>query len=101
MIDPIKSVASSPSTAADPRGEDRPGQKPATNAPAKVAEGAPPDQPLRLVIEPAAAGAAHGYTYKLFDRTTGALLMELPREGAEKMSRSADYTAGAVFSTRA
>jgi len=66
-------------------------QTPATSADA--------DQAVRLVIEPVSGGT--GYTYKLFDRATGELLVELPREDARKMSEDPGYSAGQVFSTKA
>lgn len=95
MIDPIKTVSSTPSSTADRRGSDNPAPPPAPPPPKPESS----DQPLRLVVEPA-TGAALGYTYKLYDRATGALLIELPREQAQKMSQASDYTAGQVFSAK-
>ena len=100
MIDPLKTVASAPSSNADRRGDN--------NAPFSQKEAAPPqpqkqkptlDEPLRLVVEPTDGG--QGFTYKLFDRTTGELLIELPRETATEMSNSPDYSAGKVFTAKA
>ena len=68
-----------------------PEQTPAASAPA--------DQPVRLVVEPIDGGQS--YTYKLYDRATGTLLIELPREEATKMGQSQDYTAGQVLDTTA
>lgn len=51
------------------------------------------------MIEPA-RGAGQGYTYKLFDRTTGELLIELPREQADSLAESPGYAAGQVFSAK-
>ncbi len=101
MTDPVRIVPASPSAAAD-----RQGDPPPASAPPPAATAAAPtptqktaDEPLRLVIEP--SGAAGGYTYKLFDRVTGQLLIELPRDDAEKMSVSPDYSAGQVYSATA
>ncbi len=57
------------------------------------------DVPLRLVIEPLDDGSG-GFTYKLFDRATGQLKMELRREEAEKLTQSASYSAGQIFSAK-
>lgn len=95
MVEPIKTVVSTPTFTADRGG-------PAAQAPSAPARTAPEqgEEPLRLVVEPA-RGAGQGYTYKLFDRSTGQLLIELPREQADKLSESPAYTARQVFSTRA
>lgn len=101
MIAPINTVAAAPSTTADQRTEaDRatPSQ-PQTQAPTPPPS-ATQDQPLRLVVEPL-AGSIDGYTYKLFDRATGALLIELPRETAAKMGAHPNYSAGQVFNAKA
>jgi hypothetical protein len=95
MIDPVKSVTSSSPSTSDRRGQDAPAKPAAPPPPQPAAE----DQPLRLVIEP--TGNAEGYTYKLFDRATGRLLMELPREDANRMGSSPDYAAGQVFDAKA
>lgn len=95
MVEPIKTVVSSPPSTADRRGPAA--QVPTASAAPAAAQG---EEPLRLVVEPA-QGAGQGYTYKLFDRTTGRLLIELPREQADKLSESPGYAAGQVFSTRA
>ena len=94
MIVPIKTVASSPSSTADRRGYSAP--TPAVTPPPPTAQD---DEPLRLVIEPA-QGAGQGYTYKLFDRTTGALLIELPREQADQLGQNPGYSAGQVFNAK-
>ena len=57
------------------------------------------EQPLRVVVEPTQGGDS--YTYKLFDRATGELIMELPREQAAKLSESPDYTPGQVINAKA
>lgn len=57
------------------------------------------DQPVRLVVEPVNGGQT--YTYRLYDRATGALLIELPREEAVKLGQSPDYSAGQVLNTTA
>ena len=101
MTDPIKALASSPSSTADRRGQgdDANGAAPVIQTPAATPKAkAEDEQPLRLVIEP--SGNASGYVYKLFDRVTGRLLVELPRDAAEKMGAEPDYTAGQVFSAK-
>ena len=65
----------------------------------KSAVSAAADQPVRLVVEPINGGQT--YTYKLYDRMTGALLIELPREEATKIGQSQDYAAGQVLDTTA
>ncbi len=108
MTDPVKIVVSSPSTTADRRGSGNGGASaptssaPTSSAPAKAVpqpQTSAADQPLRLVVEPTNGG--EDYTYKLFDRATGELLMELPREQAAKMSQSPDYAAGQVINAKA
>ncbi len=102
MIDPVKTVVSSPSTTADRRGGGDSPAAPAADVPPKAAtppQAATTDQPLRLVVEPTENGAS--YTYKLFDRATGELVMELPLERAAKLSESPDYTAGQVINAKA
>ena len=39
--------------------------------------------------------------YKLFDRVTGELVLELPQEQAAKMSQNPDYAAGQVINAKA
>jgi hypothetical protein len=51
------------------------------------------------VVEPIEGGDS--FTYKLFDRVTGELIMELPQEQAATLSESPDYTAGQVINTQA
>jgi hypothetical protein len=106
MIDPLNTVASVTSTAADRHGAgggDASGSTPA--APTPVADPASPSpaassvESLRLVVEPANGGT--DFTYKLFDRTTGELVMELPSTLAAKMSESPDYSAGQVINAKA
>ena len=89
MTEPVKSIAppSLPANDAKPALE----QKSTANAAA--------DQPIRLVVEPINGGQS--YTYKLYDRTTGALIIELPREEATKMGQSQDYAAGQVINAKA
>ncbi len=107
MIDPVKAVVSSPSTAADRRGSGSGGSASPTSSvssPASADVASPPpvepaDQPLRLVVEPTEGG--DNYVYKLFDRATGELVMELPQEQAAKMSQSPDYAAGQVINAKA
>jgi len=76
-----------------------------TPAPAVRAEAAPQppaaatEQALRLVVEPTESGDS--FTYKLFDRVTGALVVELPQDQAAKMSQSPDYAAGQVINATA
>ena len=65
----------------------------------KSAAVASANQPVRLVVEPIHGGES--YTYKLYDRATGALLIELPREEATKMGQGQDYAAGQVLDTTA
>ena len=104
MIDPVKTVVGSPSTAADRRGSGSGApNSPTPPSPPAAATSQPPveaaDQSLRLVVEPTEGGDS--YTYKLFDRTTGELIMELPQEQAAKMSQSPDYAAGQVINAKA
>jgi hypothetical protein len=98
MSDPVSPVLLSNPPTADRRDE---GAQPA--APVRGAAPAPQpktdDEPLRLVIEP--SNGAGGYTYKLYDRVTGLLMIELPREDADSMSTSPDYSAGQVYSAKA
>ncbi len=54
-------------------------------------------QPVRLVVEPVHGGQS--YTYRIYDRATGALLIELPREDAVKLGQSSDYSVGQVVNT--
>lgn len=88
MTEPVKSLPSPP---------------PASNDldPVADAESTAPaaDQPERLVIEASHNGAT--YAYKLYDRATGALLIELPRKEAAKMGQSQNYGAGQVLDTKA
>jgi flagellar protein FlaG len=95
MIEPVKSVASSPSTA-DGRGSDQPAPDSSPPPPPKPAV---QDEPLRLVVEPTTGDG--GYTYKLFDRVTGQLLIELPRETAASLSSDPAYSAGQLFNAKA
>ncbi len=44
---------------------------------------------------------AQGYTYKLFDRVTGQLLIELPREEASRIGGDPTYAAGQVLNAKA
>jgi len=103
MIDPVSTVLSLPSTTADSRGGGggAPSSSPSA-APAPTSTQAPATasaQPLRLVVEPIEGGDS--FTYKLFDRATGELVMELPIEQATKMSDDPDYTAGQVINATA
>ncbi len=100
MTDPVRLAPTSP-TAADRQGEDAQANAsaPAAPTPAPTPKPKTADEPLRLVIEP--SGSDGGYTYKLFDRATGQLLIELPRQDAEKLSGSSTYSAGQVYSAKA
>jgi hypothetical protein len=51
------------------------------------------------VVEPTPGDG--GYTYKLFDRVTGQLLIELPRETAASLSSDPAYSAGQLFNAKA
>lgn len=98
MTDPVKSVAPLLPSTADRREDSGPSTAPAQSTPQPV-KAAPSEEPLRLVVEPTASGDS--YTYKLFDRVSGRLLIELPRHAAEQIGASPDYTAGQVFSAKA
>jgi hypothetical protein len=109
MTDSVNALASVPSLA--PSAGSTAGQqgqsdaKAAASSPnaaavqAQAAASKSSEEAVRLVIEPVSGGT--GYTYKLFDRATGALLVELPREDAKKMSEDPGYSAGQVYSTKA
>lgn len=110
MIDPLNTVVSVFPTNADQGGNgggDASASQPAapTRAPTAVAEpsthaqAAPPANAFRLVVEPTEGGS--NYAYKLIDRVTGELVMELPATVAAKISASPDYTAGQVISETA
>ena len=115
MIDPLSTVVSSTSNTADRGGSDNgaaatpatsanpktPPATPTAPAPADAvvkSQAVPVEQALRVVVEPTQGGVS--YTYKLFDRATGQLVMELPREQAAKLSESTDYTPGQVISAK-
>jgi hypothetical protein len=105
MIDPVSPIsplASLSSNTPDRQGRDDKGGSATPAAASAPAAAPPPDsaaQPLRLVVEPTAGGDS--YTYKLFDRATGALVVELPQEQAAKLSRNPDYAAGQVIDAKA
>jgi len=90
MIDPVKALATAPPPSADRQTSSPP---PASLKPQVQ------DQPLRLVVEPKTG--AQGYTYKLFDRVTGQLLIELPREEASRIGGDPTYAAGQVLNAKA
>ncbi len=96
MINSVKPVANAAPSTSDPSGQDpAAGHPPAAPRPAPLKA----EDALRLVIEPTSDG--DDYTYKLFDRATGALLIELPRQEAIKMSANPGYSAGQVFDAKA
>jgi flagellar protein FlaG len=53
----------------------------------------------RLVIEE--GPQAGTFIYKTMDRVTGEVVKQLPREQVVDLMRAADYSAGAVFDTKA
>jgi flagellar protein FlaG len=55
---------------------------------------APPGSDLRLVIERDSDNAF--YVYRLVDRTTGKVVVELPRDQVAEMGGQASYSAGSV-----
>lgn len=91
MITPIKTNPISSRSTSDRR--TRPVRAPETAQPNS-------DPPPRLIVE-TVPGLAEGYSYRLYDRATGALVTELNREDAEKLGASRDYKAGRVFDTKA
>ena len=52
----------------------------------------------RLVIEEGPRGS---FIYKTLDRVTGEVVKQLPREQVVDLMRTSDYSAGAVFDTKA
>ena len=90
MTAPVKTIVAPPVASNDVR--------PFTEQSPAAAAAAQP-QSLRLVVEPLNNGLS--FTYKLYDRATGALLFELPREEAAKIGQRSDYIAGQVISTTA
>lgn len=111
MIDPLKTITTALPTNADSRnggGGDPAAQSPAQPAAVKPDASSQPqadarpassENTLRLVVEPVDGGTS--YTYKLFDRSTGDLVIELPREEADKLGQSPDYNAGQVINATA
>jgi len=62
-------------------------------------DAAAPQSDLRLVIERGSDNAY--YVYRLIDRTTGKVVVELPRDRVGELATTPSYTAGSVVSTRA
>jgi flagellar protein FlaG len=69
------------------------------SAPAPAPKAPKPDSDLRLVIERDSHDAY--YVYRLVDRTTGKIVVELPREHVSELGSSPSYEAGNVVSTKA
>jgi hypothetical protein len=92
MSDPVQSLA----LQSLPANDAAPASGPAAKKTPEPADD-PSQQPVRLVVEPTHGGQS--YTYRLYDRATGALLIELPREEAVKLGQSPDYSAGQVLNT--
>lgn len=66
---------------------------------AKEASAAAPDTDLRLVVE---RDANKGYyVYRLIDRMTGKVVVELPRGRVTELAETPTYEAGTVVSTKA
>jgi len=102
MTDPVQPIAQAATSTADWQSQDQQAKSAPTPAPKPQAATPKPqvqEEPLRLVVEP--MGGAAGYTYKLFDRVTGQLLFELPRETAAEMSADPNYSAGQIYSAKA
>lgn len=79
-----------------PREPAPPRPKPTT---AKAASAAAPDSDFRLVIE---RDADKGYyVYRLVDRMTGKVVVELPRGRVNELAQTPSYEAGTVVSTKA
>ena len=66
--------------------------------PAPASQPAAAQSATRVSIEP---DGAQGYVYRLVDRLTGRVLVELPREKVEQLTASPGYAAGALVSTSA
>ena len=58
------------------------------------------EQPdIRLIIEEDERSGS--FIYKTLDRVTGEVVKQLPREQVVDLMRTSDYSAGAVFDTKA
>jgi len=98
MIKPVNPGGSLPDADLPQRSaESRPqAPKPAqARAPAPDAE----DSDLRLVIERDSHNAY--YVYRLIDRVTGRVLVELPRDRVADLANQPSYSAGDVVITKA
>ena len=76
-----------------------PEAEPAQPVAEKAPPAAPPKSDLRLVIERDKDNAY--YVYRLVDRSTGKVVVELPRDQVTDLATSPSYAAGAVVSTKA
>ena len=65
----------------------------------KAPPAAPPNSDLRMSIERDKDNAF--YVYRLVDRTTGKVVVELPRDQVRDLAADPAYEAGAVVSTKA
>ena len=98
MINTVKAGTSVPDGAMNQRSPRR--EQPESPRPRSAREAAAaPDADLRLVIERDSNGG--DYLYRLFDRTTGKLVTELPRDQVSELATAPDYAAGTVVSTKA
>jgi hypothetical protein len=99
MINPIKSGAGvSDGSLGGGSGRRKEGGYRAARA-GSASSGPAPGADLRLVIERDAEGAY--LVYKLIDRTTGAVVAELPRDEVASLAQAEAYTAGSVVRTKA
>jgi flagellar protein FlaG len=98
MIKPVDTGVSLPDAALPQRSEEPRRQAP---KPAQAAAPAPeaPDSDLRLVIERGSDNAY--YVYRLIDRTTGKVVVELPRDRVADLANEPSYSAGDVVTTKA
>ena len=90
-------LSQKPEPTRDP--EAAPAQPTRAAAPAKAPPAAPPNSDLRLVIERDKDNAF--YVYRLVDRSTGKVVVELPRDQVSDLATDPAYEAGAVVSTKA
>jgi flagellar protein FlaG len=100
MINSIKAGAAISDDALNDQPQPRePAPRPAKTVEAKAASAAAPDSNLRLVIE---RDANKGYyVYRLIDRMTGKVVIELPRGRVSELATTPSYEAGTVVSTKA
>lgn len=101
MINAVKAGVVVPDAAVKQRpAEQEPPVGPQQGAtPAAEPKAPEPASDLRLVIERDSSNAY--YVYRLIDRTTGKVVVELPRDQVSELGSTPSYEAGTVVSTKA